>query len=91
MARLVFGPLTLLPFVSEITVQGMSAGVWTLVGTCVRIPCEVLKQKASNATIHECFRRSERRHNEWAKTTILWNRRNAHERNSVLYDWYDRL
>lgn len=45
MARLVFGPLTLLPFVSEITVQGMSAGVGTLVGTCVRIPCEVLKQK----------------------------------------------
>jgi len=45
MARLVLGPLTLLPFVSEITVQGMSAGVGTLVGTCVRIPCEVLKQK----------------------------------------------
>ena len=54
-ARLALGPLTIFPMVSEITVQGMSAGVGTLVGTCVRIPCEVLKQKLQTQQYSNVF------------------------------------
>ena len=38
-------PLTALPLITEIQIQGFGSGLGTLVGTSVRIPCEVLKQR----------------------------------------------
>jgi hypothetical protein len=38
-------PLTLMPLITEIQIQGFGSGLGTLVGTTVRIPCEVLKQR----------------------------------------------
>ena len=38
-------PLAMLPLITEIKIQGFGSGVGTLVGTGVRIPCEVLKQR----------------------------------------------
>lgn len=38
-------PLTLMPLITEIQIQGFGSGLGTLVGTSVRIPCEVLKQR----------------------------------------------
>ena len=38
-------PLTALPLITEIQIQGFGSGFGTLVGTSVRIPCEVLKQR----------------------------------------------
>jgi Ca2+-binding EF-hand superfamily protein len=41
----VLAPAVALPFVTETAIQGVGSGVGTLLGTCVRIPCEVLKQR----------------------------------------------
>lgn len=38
-------PALALPMVTETTIQGLGSGIGTLFGTCVRIPCEVLKQR----------------------------------------------
>lgn len=38
-------PAMALPMVTETTIQGLGSGLGTLLGTCVRIPCEVLKQR----------------------------------------------
>jgi hypothetical protein len=38
-------PLALMPLITEIQIQGFGSGLGTLVGTSVRIPCEVLKQR----------------------------------------------
>lgn len=38
-------PLTMMPLITEIQIQGFGSGLGTLVGTSVRIPCEVLKQR----------------------------------------------
>ena len=38
-------PLTVMPLITEIQIQGFGSGLGTLVGTSVRIPCEVLKQR----------------------------------------------
>ena len=41
----VLAPLTVVPLITEIQIQGFGSGLGTLVGTTVRIPCEVLKQR----------------------------------------------
>lgn len=42
-------PLTVMPLITEIQIQGFGSGLGTLVGTSVRIPCEVLKQRLQTA------------------------------------------
>lgn len=41
----VLAPLAMMPLITEIQIQGFGSGLGTLVGTSVRIPCEVLKQR----------------------------------------------
>jgi Ca2+-binding EF-hand superfamily protein len=38
-------PAMAFPLVTETTIQGLGSGLGTFFGTCVRIPCEVLKQR----------------------------------------------
>jgi len=42
---LALAPAVALPMITETTIQGVGSGLGTLFGTCVRIPCEVLKQR----------------------------------------------
>ena len=52
-------PLTLMPLITEIQIQGFGSGLGTLVGTSVRIPCEVLKQRlqtGQHANVGEAFK-----------------------------------
>lgn len=44
-ARMMMLPLLSLPFVSDIQIQGIASGFGTLIGTGIRIPNEVLKQR----------------------------------------------
>lgn len=52
-------PLLSLPFVSEIQIQGIASGFGTLIGTGIRIPNEVLKQRlqtGQHANVVDAFR-----------------------------------
>lgn len=42
-----------------VQMQGLASGVGTVLGTCIRIPCEVLKQRlqvCAAALVMFCFR-----------------------------------